>query len=63
MRVPKEEVPKSLDGDDEARLAVGLPGAVAKPGGDRGVRGVVEFVQQVAVIFERRADQPSPTIG
>ena len=58
MRVPKEEVPKAPDGDDEARLAVGLPGAVAKPSGDRGVRGVVEFVQQGAVIFERRADQP-----
>ncbi len=53
VRMPEEEVAEGLDGNHEARLAVGLPGAVAEPGGDRGVGGVVEVVQQGAVEFER----------
>ncbi len=30
VRVPEEEVPKSLDGHEVARLAVGLPGKIDK---------------------------------
>jgi hypothetical protein len=54
--MPEEKVAESLDGDDEARLAVGLAGALAKPGGDGGVRSAVEFVEQGAVEFERVSD-------
>jgi len=56
--VPEQKVAKSLDGDDEARLAFGLAGALAELGGDRGVGGVVEFAEQGAVELEGVADQP-----
>jgi hypothetical protein len=58
VRIPKEKVPKSLHGDDEARLAFGLSGALAEPSGDRRVSGVVEFAEQGAVELEGVADQP-----
>jgi hypothetical protein len=56
--VPEEEVPKSLHGDDETRLAFDLAGALAEPGGDRRVSGAVEFAEQGTLEFERVSDQP-----
>lgn len=46
------------DSDDEARLAVGLGGAVAESDGDRGRRGRLAFVPQGTVEFEGRTNQP-----
>ncbi|MFM1749387.1 MAG: hypothetical protein RLZZ188_3053 [Verrucomicrobiota bacterium] len=56
--VPEQEVPKGLHGDDETGLAFGLAGALAEPGGDGGVSGVVEFAKQDAVELESITDKP-----
>jgi len=56
--VPEQEVPKGLHGDDETGLAFGLAGALAEPGGDGGVSGVVEFAKQDAVELESVTDKP-----
>ena len=56
--VPEQKVAERLDGDDETRLAFGLAGALAEPGGDRGMGGVVEFAEQGAVELEGGPDQP-----
>ena len=55
-----EKIAARLDGDsdDEARLAVGLAGALAEPDGDRGLRGRLAFVRQGTVEFEGGTDQP-----
>ncbi len=56
--LPKKEVAKRLHGDDKTRLAFGLSGALAEPGGDCRVSGVVKFAEQNAVELEGVADQP-----
>jgi hypothetical protein len=55
--VPEEEVPKRLDGDYETGLPCGLAGALAEPGDNRGMGGVVEFAEQGTFVFERVSDQ------
>ncbi len=56
--VPEEKVAERLDGDDETGLAFGLGAALAEPGGDCRLGGVVEFAEQGAVELEGLADQP-----
>jgi hypothetical protein len=57
-KTSEQKIAESLDGDDEARLAFRLSGALAEPGGDCGVGGVVEFAEQGAVELEGVANQP-----
>jgi hypothetical protein len=56
--MPEQKVAEGLHGDDEARLAFGLSGALAEPSGDRRVDGVVEIAEQGPVELEGVANQP-----